>query len=1046
LHGAWLPAIRGYPSRFAFWGEHAPPSGWYPDAAGTCSARPSLDFHPYAAGFSSLHEVIAGLLPAGTWPGGTAGGPDPTEMWQLVCALPTYRAAPLLSPSARGAGAAPVAVAGDDVQAVPWTVPAICLDVARAAPQLMSMPQSDDDCVALADDLLFWISATRFGLQLLRGCHFLPSLEREGGSVVARWRPLLTGTAERASLQRLARAMPPASRSLIWQSGMAPQQSEPALCSFLASLVDSVARYTRIPRSGLTSKHASGADAWLDALTGNPVVQGNAADLNALLESYRAWTEQAADKKRGGRFRLCLRLEPPADDSPVLAAQTERPWTLHYLLQSVDDPSLLMSAPTVWRSTAGSHLDAPGTAIDLEEALLAGLGRAALLCPPIEASLHAALPACCRLSGAEALTFLQATAASLQAEGIGVHVPTVSAPLALRMRFLPGDLDDSGAPPTFTKQTLMRFHWQVALGDQLLTPEEFQALAQLKEPLVQVRGRWIELRQDDVGRALSFFRQQPASGQVAPLQAIRMALSPQTLDAPFDVEVTAGGWMEDILDRLGPAQERAAVEEPPGFVGVLRPYQKVGVAWLAALRQHGLGACLADDMGLGKTIMLIALLLHQPRRELTGASAPALLICPTSVVGNWQHELARFAPSLRVLVHHGADRNKEQFAEAAQQHDVVISTYALLHRDEPALSAVQWGDLVLDEAQNVKNASTRTARVAQRLRAEWKAALTGTPVENRLSELWSIFQCLNPGYLGSAEEFKQRLSGPIERTKDAGATSRLKALVNPFILRRLKTDPSVIRDLPEKNEMKVFCSLTKEQATLYQATVQDALRRIEAATGLRRRGEILALLTKLKQICDHPALFLHDHSALAGRSGKLTRLGEMLEEAEAEGDHALVFTQYAEMGELLKRHLERSFGRAVPFLHGGVVAKERDRMVAQFQEQEDGARIFVLSVKAGGTGLNLTRANRVFHYDRWWNPAVENQATDRAFRIGQQRNVQVHKLVCSGTMEETLDSLITRKLALSEAIVGAGEAWITEMSADELRELFALRQEMVGEW
>jgi SNF2 family DNA or RNA helicase len=324
-------------------------------------------------------------------------------------------------------------------------------------------------------------------------------------------------------------------------------------------------------------------------------------------------------------------------------------------------------------------------------------------------------------------------------------------------------------------------------------------------------------------------------------------------------------------------------------------------------------------------------------------------------------------------------------------------------------------------------------------------ALTGTPVENRLSELWSIFHFLNPGYLGSAGEFRQRYAAPIERARDPEATAALTKLVSPFILRRLKTDRTVIADLPEKQEFKVHCTLTREQATLYEAVVRDSMRQIEEAEGMSRRGQILATLVKLKQVCDHPALFLHDGSALDGRSGKLQRLLEMLEEVFAVDERALLFTQYAEMGKLLRASLQDHFGREVLFLHGGTPAAERERLVERFQREGPGPSAFILSLKAGGTGLNLTQANHVFHFDRWWNPAVENQATDRAFRIGQRRNVQVHKLLCAGTFEETLDDLIERKLALAESIVGTSEAWITELSTAELRDLFALRHDRVGE-
>ncbi|HYY89284.1 MAG TPA: DEAD/DEAH box helicase, partial [Chloroflexota bacterium] len=583
--------------------------------------------------------------------------------------------------------------------------------------------------------------------------------------------------------------------------------------------------------------------------------------------------------------------------------------------------------------------------------------------------------------------------------------------------------------------TLVAYDWQLALGDQPLSHEEFEMLARLKEPLVQLRGRWVDVRPDQIERALAFI-QRHQSARLELGEALATALAPTTLDGVPVAEVQTTGWLDSLLQDVaqGAAVEPAA--DPAGFQGHLRPYQQRGLSWLATLRRYRLGALLADDMGLGKTAQVIGLVLKGP---LVG---PTLVICPTSVVGNWRHEIARFGPRLRVLVHHGATRAAgAELAMAAEQHDVVLSTYALLHRDEASLTAVAWDGLVLDEAQNIKNASTRAAQAARAIRSRWRVALTGTPVENRLADLWSIFQVINPGYLGAAEEFRRQFALPIERASDASAIARLKALTAPFILRRVKTDRSVIADLPEKQEMKVYCSLTREQATLYEAVVHDVMRQIAESEGIRRRGLVLGLLTKLKQVCDHPALLLHDASPLPGRSGKLARLGEMLDEVVAENERALIFTQYAEMGRLLQTYLAETLEREVLFLHGGTPLAERDRLVAAFQAETAGPPVFVLSLKAGGTGLNLTRANHVFHFDRWWNPAVENQATDRAFRIGQTRNVQVHKYVCAGTFEEALDGLIERKVQLAQSIVGTSEAWITELSTDELRNLFRLRRE-----
>ena len=731
------------------------------------------------------------------------------------------------------------------------------------------------------------------------------------------------------------------------------------------------------------------------------------------------------------------RTPPPPPPAPVGPL-----WTIQYLLQATDDPSLLVPLSEVWQQRGATARFLDRRFDQPQERVLAGLGRATQLFPALEPSLRASRPEFCTLTTVQAQDFLREKALLLRASGFGVLVPNIARSVGLRLSLGKKASSKGRGPGVLGWDTLISYDWQLALGDQLLSRAEFEALAALKEPLVQVRGQWVELGAEAVQQAMAMLKRPHGEG-FSMAEALSMALAPdaEMLGLPIAAVETECAF-DDLLERLGQGASRQEMAEPPGFVGTLRPYQRAGLSWLAALGGNGLGACLADDMGLGKTVQLIATLLHRRQQPDT---PPTLLVCPTSVVGNWRRELARFAPELRVLVHHGAGRERERFAEEAACHDVVISSYALLPRDQEMFSAFTWDALVLDEAQNIKNPATKAAQAARALPARWRVALTGTPVENRLDELWSIFQFINPGYLGSAERFRKRFALPIERTADAEATRRLKALVGPFILRRLKTDRSIIQDLPEKNEMKVFCTLTREQATLYEAALRDGLKQIAESDGIGRRGQILAVLTRLKQICDHPALFLHDGSALPGRSGKLGRLQEMLEVVIALDDKALLFTQYAQMGTLLKGYLEATFGREVLFLSGSTPAVERDRMVARFQAEGKGPQLFILSIKAGGTGLNLTPANHVFHFDRWWNPAVENQATDRAFRIGQRRDVQVHKYICAGTFEEKLDEIIERKQALSESIVGAGESWITEMSTDSLRDLFALRLDAVAE-
>jgi len=487
------------------------------------------------------------------------------------------------------------------------------------------------------------------------------------------------------------------------------------------------------------------------------------------------------------------------------------------------------------------------------------------------------------------------------------------------------------------------------------------------------------------------------------------------------------------------------IEIPAGFVGQLRPYQARGVSWLAFLERWGLGACLADDMGLGKTPQLIAFLLHLKEQNML--DSPTLVVCPTSVLGNWEREVKKFGPLLRTLVHHGDKRAKgKTFARIVKDKDLIITSYPLVFRDAATFQGVSWQGIVLDEAQNIKNPGAKQSQAVRQLDAGFRIALTGTPVENRLGELWSILDFLNPGYLGNQQFFQRRFAMPIEKFGDRDSLQTLRSLVQPFILRRLKTDKDIIQDLPEKQEMNVFCGLSAEQATLYQKLVDESLVEIESADGIKRRGMILTLLLRLKQVCNHPAQYLKEKEIGNNkRSGKLLRLQEMLEEAIAEGDRALVFTQFAEWGKLLQPYLAQQLGGETLFLYGSTKKQQREEMIDRFQNDPEGPRILILSLKAGGTGLNLTRANHVFHVDRWWNPAVENQATDRAFRIGQTRNVQVHKFVCNGTLEERINDIIESKKQLAEQTVDAGEDWLTEMNTDQLRSLLLLDRNAVIE-
>jgi non-specific serine/threonine protein kinase len=501
--------------------------------------------------------------------------------------------------------------------------------------------------------------------------------------------------------------------------------------------------------------------------------------------------------------------------------------------------------------------------------------------------------------------------------------------------------------------------------------------------------------------------------------------------------LSAGPTLEAALSRLrSPGEDNVA--SPPGLHAELRPYQRSGVNWLGFVTQLGLGACLADDMGLGKTIQVIALLLRLKADQKRGAAAaPCLLVVPASLIANWKSEIERFATSLTFAIAHpsetraGAD---ELSSELTANYDLVITTYGMLIR-QAWLRERRWNLAILDEAQAIKNAGTRQARAARELHAAARIALTGTPVENRLSDLWSLFDFLNPGLLGNAKAFSSFVK-KLE-ARQSPSYQPLRTLVGPYILRRLKTDKQVIADLPDKTEVRAYCGLSRQQAALYEQAVRDLQNKLETAEGIQRRGLVLAQLMRLKQICNHPAQMLGHGDYDAKNSGKFQRLAELCEELAQRQEKALIFTQFREMTEPLARFLEGVFGRPGLVLHGGIAVGKRRALVENFQ-RETGPPFFVLSIKAGGTGLNLTAASQVIHFDRWWNPAVENQATDRAFRIGQKRNVLVHKFVCRGTVEERIDALIEQKTDLVRDVVEGAEQLLTEMDNDALLKFVAL--------
>jgi SNF2 family DNA or RNA helicase len=924
-----------------------------------------------------------------------------------------------------------------------------------------------------------------------------PDGDGESGGYFARWRPVLSGAdAQRA--RELAAAMPPLCRA----TAAAGEKPALVLTDVLDALTDAAARaslgsqpgFALLPaRRGRRPARVPVAERWAAALTGGssrvavttPEDESEAATLAADLAAWRNAAQAPAGPVRTS-FRL---VEPAAADdgadddgaghaaaatdpdvtgtdpgqSAAIAAATAAepgqsavtaaaepvdaaagpPWTVEFALQSTEDPSLLLPAADVWSGASAGGWAMAGIRHP-EEELLAGLGRASRLFPELDLELRSAAPAGIALDTAGAFRFLRETGPLLSGAGFGVLLPDWArkARLGLKVTTRSKQAAGSGAKqPAFGMADLVDFRYELALGDETLDAEDLAELARLKVPLVRLRGQWVELDDRHVQAALKFL-QRRRTGTMPAADALLAGL--RGVDDELEVvSVDADGWLGDLLS--GQADQRLApAGTPASFRGELRPYQERGLAWLSFLGNLGLGGILADDMGLGKTPQTLSLLANDSTSE-DGQHAPTLLICPMSLVGNWEREAERFTPDLRVHVHHGAGRLAgPELAETLNAADLVITTYGMVARDREALSAIGWRRVVCDEAQNIKNSATRQAQAVRSLPAGSRIALTGTPVENRLTELWSIMEFTSPGLLGPAEKFRTAYAIPIERSGDAEATARLKRITGPFILRRLKTDKTIISDLPDKLEMKIWCNLTPEQASLYQATVTDMLAKIEAADGIERRGLVLATMARLKQVCNHPAHLLGDGSRLDGRSGKLARLEEICDEVVAGGERALCFTQYAEFGRMLQPYLAARLGCPVLYLHGGTPKKQRDAMVSRFQAITDPA-LFILSLKAGGTGLNLTAANHVIHIDRWWNPAVEDQATDRAFRIGQRKDVQVRKFVCVGTVEERIDAMIEEKKALAERIVGTGESWLTELSVAELRQVIALSPEAVSQ-
>ena len=934
--------------------------------------------------------------------------------------------------------------------------------------------------IAVSGDLA-WYRHTVDGVRRFVAARAVaPTIAEVAGETLVRWQALPTSS-WRAWSAVITGGAPAA---LIDNGG------PDALMDFVAEVLDHECR-GRIAASTPRLGPAAPASAMVAALVGDGAAPAHSAR-PAATSAWAQWSTSAAASDSVLIFRLHESDDP---NSPIDQIDSD------YFddvdddyAATIDDPEALRWRLQVCRRSVDGHivpvephrldpteLDQVTTDLASAVRVFPDLQRA----DPDRSSLDFLLPT----PIAESLFTAGATA--LGDAGYPVLLPRTIAVVRPGLSVTARPTVGGGAPARMVGlHEIREFEWRLALGDhpesEALSDPDLDELSRQKGDLVHIRGVWVRAEGAALTRAAAFVASQralAATGAQTEMGELLDLVAADDDRLPVPITSVSGlDWLDAVA--AGEPIRPVALPVPDGLTTDLRPYQQRGLEWLAYLSERGIGAVLADDMGLGKTVQVIALLAHEhhsptaPTPSSTAAEssdpdlanvnadadanadhadthlgAPTLIVCPMSVVGNWTRELARFAPSLRVAVHHGPDRPKgAPFTAVHGEVDVILTTFALVARDRELLTAHRWRRVVVDEAQHVKNVRTAAAKALRKLPAAHRIALTGTPVENRLEDLRAVIDLVNPGLLGSASTFRNRYAEPIERERNMDAVRRLSTLTSPFILRREKTDPAIISDLPEKTEITMRANLSVEQAALYRAVIDDLMEalRDKQQRALRRRT-VLAALTRLKQICNHPAHYLADGTPMmrrgAHRSGKLELLEDIVTTLVSEGDQALVFTQFAAFGEMLSSWLTGLVGTEIPLLHGGLSRADRDDLVQRFQHGEGAARppILLATLKAGGTGLNLTAANHVVHVDRWWNPAVEDQATDRAYRIGQQQRVHVRRFVCVGTLEERIDDLIAKKRELSRLTVSTGENWMGDLGNDELLELFALRDDAVSE-
>ncbi|GAA2327616.1 DEAD/DEAH box helicase [Streptomyces kunmingensis] len=893
-------------------------------------------------------------------------------------------------------------------------VPALVLPVVDALPLLVRARRTRGAHPAAAA----WGAAAAHALHLLARGRLLPGLTASDHDA---WRAGPLDADDVAQLQAIAAAMPVQGYATPVPGRRPVQLPEPE--ALVRAFLDAVA--DALPRTPAAA-HAAGAPFAAVAPQHIPHARPWAVEAAAGLDTG-VRVSLRLDLSHGLLFDAAEESESPDDPG------ARRAGAAVVQVHSLADPTRVVDAGHLWAGSIEGAADHFGPRARID-AILA-VRRAVAAWPPLGRLLEQDVPDVLPLAESELIDLLGPGAARLAEAGVSVHWPrelarSLTATAVVRAQAAPGSATDGTT--FFDSDELLAFNWQLALDGDPLTEHEMDQLAESHRAVVRLRDQWVVVDPDLVRKA-----RKRELGLLEPVDALAVALTGEADVDGERVEAVPTGRLAELRSRLTRGID--TVEQPAGLHATLRDYQLRGLAWLDLMTSLGLGGCLADDMGLGKTVTLIALHLRRDR------TAPTLVVCPASLLGNWQREINRFAPGVPVRRFHGTDRTLDGLGGG-----FVLTTYGTLRSRAGELAGHTWGMVVADEAQHVKNPNSATAKALRLIDAPARVALTGTPVENNLSELWALLDWTTPGLLGPLKAFRARHAravegeGPLENPE---AIERLSRLVRPFILRRKKSDPGIVPELPPKTESDHPAPLTREQASLYEAVVRESMANIEAAEGIGRRGLIMKLLTSLKQICNHPAQYLKEgesdggRARLAGRSGKLALLDELLDTIVAEdgsGGSVLVFTQYVSMARLLATHLAT---RSIPtqLLHGGTPVAERERMVDRFQAGE--APVFLLSLKAAGTGLNLTRAGHVVHFDRWWNPAVEEQATDRAYRIGQTQPVQVHRLITEGTVEDKIAELLAAKRALADAVLGSGEAALTELTDRELTDLVSLRRE-----